>query len=49
MQQLRQRLEQQNVSAAVGAVWVPHTEDAEELMRQADDRMYRAKELMKQA
>ena len=48
VQQLRQRMEQRNVSAAVGAVWVLCTEDAEGLMRSADDCMYREKEAMKQ-
>lgn len=48
VQQLRQRLEQRNVSAAVGTVWVPHTADVEALMRNADDRMYREKEMRKQ-
>lgn len=47
VQQLRRELLQRQVSAAVGAVWQQAPADLEALMREADDRMYREKEIMK--
>lgn len=49
VRQFRTEMQRQDVSAAVGAVWVEQTADLEELMRQADDRMYQEKEKMKRA
>lgn len=48
VQRLRAELQQRQVSAAVGAVWEQAPADLEALMREADDRMYREKEKMKQ-
>ena len=48
VQQLREVLQQRNVSAAVGAVWKEHPADVETMMREADDRMYREKARQKQ-
>lgn len=47
VQQLREALRRQQVSAAVGSVWEPAPEDVEVLLRRADDRMYCEKETMK--
>ena len=47
VQQLREALRRQQVSAAVGSVWEPAPEDVEVLLRRADDRMYCEKEKMK--
>ena len=47
VQQLRDEMQRRDVSAAVGAVWVRHTDDVEALLRQADDCMYQEKEKMK--
>lgn len=47
VQQFREALRRQQVSAAVGSVWEPAPEDVEVLLRRADDRMYCEKEKMK--
>ena len=47
VQQLRRELQQRQISAAVGAIWQQSPPDVEALMREADDRMYREKEMMK--
>lgn len=49
VQQLREALRRQQVSAAVGSVWEPAPEDVEVLLRRADDRMYCEKEKIKRA
>lgn len=49
VQQLREALLRQKVSAAVGSVWEPAPEDVEVLLRRADDRMYGEKEKIKRA
>ena len=49
VQQLREALRRQQVSAAVGSVWKPAPEDVEVLLRRADDRMYCEKEKIKRA
>lgn len=49
VQQLREALRRQKVSAAVGSVWEPAPEDVEVLLRRADDRMYCEKEKIKRA
>ena len=48
VQQLREELRRQKVSAAVGSVWERSPEDLEKMMRRADDFMYGEKEKMKQ-
>lgn len=48
VQQLREELRRQQVSAAVGSVWERSPEDLEKMMRRADDLMYGEKEKMKQ-
>lgn len=47
VQQLREELQRQKVSAAVGSVWEQSPEDLETMVRQADDLMYSEKERMK--
>lgn len=47
VQQLREELQRQEVSAAVGSVWEQASGDLEVLLRRADDRMYCEKERMK--
>lgn len=47
VKQFRAELQRQNVDAAVGMVWEPHTRDAEVLLRRADERMYEEKQKMK--
>ncbi len=48
VQQFREKLLQQKVSAAVGAVWEQYPKDLETMLHQADERMYSEKEKMKQ-
>lgn len=47
--QFRKELQRQNVCAAVGAVWEPHTRDLEALLRRADERMYEEKQKTKRS
>lgn len=47
--QFREELQRQNVCAAVGAVWEPHTRDLEALLRRADERMYEEKQKTKRS
>ena len=49
VQQFRDELVRQKVSAAVGSVWEQAPEDLEAMLRQADDLMYSEKERMKRA
>lgn len=49
VQQLREELLRQEVSAAVGSVWERASGDLEVLLRRADDRMYCEKEKTKRA
>lgn len=48
VQQCREKLHSRGISAAAGTVWQMHPGDMEELLRRADDSMYREKEKMKQ-
>ena len=47
VKQFREELQRQNVNAAVGAVWEPHTRETEALLHRADERMYEEKQKMK--
>lgn len=49
VRRFRAELQRQNVCAAVGAVWEPHTRDLEALLRRADERMYEEKQKMKRS
>lgn len=49
VQKLREELQRQEVSAAVGSVWEQVSGDLEVLLRRADDRMYCEKEKTKRA
>lgn len=49
VQQCRENLRSRSISAAMGTVWQAAPKDVEELLRKADDCMYREKEKMKQA
>ena len=47
-EQLRRQMQENSVDASIGEVWQASTENLEDLLRRADENMYRGKEALLQ-